>query len=265
MKDIRKISPGDSEALMISEEQIAKIFKKIYATYYDHNLESMGVKKVWQEYLEDVALDAHSIVEGMGTKTLQLVFLAKYVGCFVHKDLISQFVQQFKPDAGLDQQVRHLGSQDYWYILNKGNKVPNTNVTVPSGYQYLVSLEMPNPKAMAEMYKRAGRMAARDFEGLKMAYGNRCATCGIEERRIDPRTGKKVVLQQGHMDPSKPLSLDNTIPQCEYCNETSRDNFIFDENGRIKAIHNPRFVLNSKVSVQVDIFKLLKSKFEPKP
>lgn len=96
-------------------------------------------------------------------------------------DIVSAFVRKYKPTATLDQQVRHLGTQFLWYVLNKGTKVPDREEVVPSGYNYLVSIETPNPKAVALALKRSGRLAAENFEDLKIVYGGKCATCGMEE------------------------------------------------------------------------------------
>lgn len=193
----------------------------------------------------------------LDAKELQLIFLYKYMKCFVHKDLVSEFVRKYVPNAALDQQVRHLGSQCYWYVLNRGTKVPDVNIKVPSGYHYLVSIETPNPKAVCEALKRAGRLMARDFEELKMAYSGKCATCGVEEKRKDTRNGEIVVLQQGHMNPRKPLTLDNTIPQCQYCNQTYRDYFQFNENGRVIAVNNPLILLKSPKDVRDEMIRVL--------
>ena len=65
------------------------------------------------------------------------------------------------------------------------------------------------------------------------------------------------MLQKGHKDPSQPLTLENTIPQCQFCNRASRDYFVFDNKGRLEKISDPRFVLKSKKEVQLAMLKLL--------
>jgi hypothetical protein len=71
--------------------------------------------------------------------------------------MVSEFVRKHIPNAAFDQQVRHLGSQYLWYVLNKGAKIPNANEKVPSGYNYLFSIEVANPIAVALALKRTGR------------------------------------------------------------------------------------------------------------
>ena len=196
-------------------------------------------------------------IKHLDGKELQLIFLYKYKNQLVHKDAVSACVRQYIPTAALDQQVRHLGSQLGWNVLNKGSKIPDKNVKIPSGYNYLVSLETPNPKNIANALKRAGRLAAKNFNELKLAYENKCATCGIEEGKKDPRDGSTVSLQQGHMNPRKSLTLDNTIPQCSYCNQTYQDYFVFNEFGRVIEINNPQILLKSPRNIQDEMIQVL--------
>ena len=68
----------------------------------------------------------------------------------------------------------------------------------------------------------------KTFDELKRVYDNRCVTCGsLENKPHFHDASKKTLLQQGHMDPLKILTIENTIPQCQFCNQTYKDNFIF--------------------------------------
>lgn len=198
-------------------------------------------------------------IEDISAKELQLILLLEYRKCFVHKDLISEFVRFHKPSSALDQQARHLGTQQNWYVLNKGAQVPDTEplIKVPSGYHYLVSIDFGNPKAIRDALKRSGRLGAKTFEHLKIVYNNRCATCGAEEGKKDFRTNEIIHLQQGHMNPRKELTLDNTIPQCQYCNQTYKDYFLFDTEGRVVAVNNPLILLKSPKDIQDEMVKVL--------
>lgn len=176
------------------------------------------------------------------SKGLWLIYLRKYMGKLVHKDTISFFVKTIIKTAGQDQQVRHLGA-DGFYVLNRGEKLQNSEQKVLSGYHILITLENPRPDHVFKQLKRIGRVGAKDFNDLKAVYDFKCATCGAEEgkpHRYFPQT--KVSLQQGHQDPNKALDLDNTIPQCQLCNSYYLDRFIFDNNGRVKDI-NPHSTL----------------------
>lgn len=250
------------EYLAISEKEIRKIHYKIVFAYNTY-LKDYGVKKLWSDDIPNDCSD-EEFVSYLDAKELQLIFLYKYLNCFVHKDMVSAFVRKYIKGAAFDQQVRHLGSQYFWYVLNKGVKVPNADITVPSGYNYLVSIEVPNPKAVAQALKRTGRLGARNFSELKLAYGNKCATCGIEEGKKDSRNEEIVVLQQGHMNPRKALTLENTIPQCQYCNQTYKDYFQFNEYGRVIAVNNPLILLKSPKNVQDEMITILLKERENK-
>ena len=258
---IPKIDYSNSEKvesyLDISVRELRIIHRKIVLSY-DTFLKSYGVKKVWKDI--EINLDELSdeeFIHYLDVKELQLIFLYKHIHCFVHKDLVSAFVRKYKPTVALDQQVRHLGTQLLWYVLNKSAKVPDKEEKVPSGYHYLVSIETPNPKAIALALKRSGRLGAKNFEDLKIVYENKCATCGIEEGKKDTRNGLIVALQQGHMDPRKPLTLNNTIPQCQYCNQQYLDYFCFNEYGRVIAVNNPYILLKSPRDIQDEMIEVL--------
>lgn len=191
------------------------------------------------------------------SSALWLVFLAKHQGKLVHKDTISAFVNTVDPKSGKDQQVRHLGGKG-WYILNKGDKIPGEEKTIPSGYHVLLSLESPKPSFLHKALKRAGRISAQNFDQLKVVYGSRCATCGSPEGKphlLEPN--KRTVLHQGHMDPHKALTLENTIPQCELCNQTYKEDYVFDNKGRVIAIASAGPVLRASKEVKEEVKKLL--------
>ena len=89
-------------------------------------------------------------------------------------------------------------------------------------------------------------------------YNYRCATCGSKEGEKNFLYPASVTtLQQGHKDPSKPLTMDNTIPQCPFCNRASRNYFVFDNKGRVEKINDPQFVLRSSKDIQKEMLKLL--------
>ena len=243
------------EYLNISPKEIREIHNKILLSYNIY-LKDYGVKKLWNDEIPSTCSD-EEFISFLDAKELQLIFLYKHLNCLVHKDLVSEFVRKYLPTAALDQQVRHLGSQYLWYVLNKGSKIPNADTKVPSGYNYLFSIEVANPIAVASALKRAGRLAAHNFSELKLAYSSKCATCGIEEGKKDIRNEEIVVLQQGHMNPRSSLTLDNTIPQCQYCNQTYKDYFIFNEHGRVIAVNNPLILLKSPKTVQDEMITIL--------
>jgi len=187
------------------------------------------------------------------TKCLWLVYLRKYQGVMVHKDTISSFVESVNPESGKDQQVRHLAS-DGWYILNRGDRIPESVDVVPSGYHVLITTDNPKPSFLFKSLTRAGRLAAKNFGQLKAVYGFRCATCGSPEGKsnlLEP--SMKTELQQGHKNPHLSLTINNTIPQCQVCNRVYQDDYVFDDKGRVVALASVRPVLRSDKRVRAEI------------
>jgi hypothetical protein len=188
---------------------------------------------------------------------LHLIFLKKHEGKLVHKDTISTFVNSVNPNAGKDQQVRHLSAKG-WYILNKGDKLIREDKTVQSGFHMLVTTESPKPNFLWRAYKRAGRVSAQNFEQLKVVYDFRCATCGsLEGKPHFLDQNQRTKLQQGHMDPHKQLTLDNSIPQCQICNQAYKDDFVFNIKGRIIAVASAGPVLRAEEKVRAEIKNVL--------
>ena len=222
-------------------------------------------EKIWQEikevYQNYLASRGVKLPEWRSAKSLWLVYLYKFRKYQVHKDTISDFVRNLKK-IGRDQQVRHLAA-DGWYLLNRNEYIPETNQKVANGYHVLFDIKNPKPTFLYKILKREGRLSAKCWEELKIVYDNRCVNCGALENHHHPRFRDTIViLQKGHIDPNKPAVLENIIPQCQICNQTYKDNFVYDENGYIKAINNENFVLRSKPEVLKKIYELLKKKFE---
>ncbi|MCK4524698.1 hypothetical protein KAU15_07205, partial [candidate division WOR-3 bacterium] len=71
-------------------------------------------------------------------------------------------------------------------------------------------------------------------------------------------------LQKGHKNPNKPLTPENTIPQCQKCNRPDRNYWIYDDNGRVVSIATPRVVLKSNKKMKKEIYELLKKEFGEK-
>lgn len=168
----------------------------------------------------------------------------------VHKDKISEVVRRDMKNVATDQQVRHL-KRDGWDIGNK----PGIHCLNP----YKPSAEFATMDRQRRM-----RLEASNFEDLKKAFGYRCASCGAKEGKTNPRYGNDIVqLQQGHKDPAgSGNKMDNIIPQCQFCNRAYRDDFTFDEKGRVRAVANHQPVSRARESVQRKILEWLTQKFK---
>lgn len=187
-------------------------------------------------------------------KWIWLAMLHYHKGGSVHKDAISDAVQKHYPEAGRDQQVRHL-KRDGWNVIGGG------------GFHALEDPYRPSPEFINEQARRHGRLSSVDFDDIKKSFGNRCATCGSVEGEPDPRYGEaRVHLQQGHQDPDEPGDdLNNIIPQCQFCNRAYRRDFVFDDKGRANAVADIGPVKRARTAVQKKIWKYLGELFGNTP
>lgn len=208
----------------ITNEEFDSIYRSIKAVHAEF-LESSGVK-----------MPRDRGADGKPTKNaLVLCALAKYLGQPVTKSELTAMVRAHYPETTDVQQGRHLARQEGWHIAS-GTRRDSFVSLAPDEYM-LVSLESTYPTFRGVDGHRAARTAL-DFEGLKAEYGNRCATCGSAEGEpcfLNPSV--PTILQEGHMDPAKPLELGNIIPQCNECNRAYLDKFIFDGQGRVSDIN----------------------------
>ena len=79
--------------------------------------------------------------------------------------------------------------------------------------------------------KRTTNIVAGDWDEKKEMYDNKCATCGSKEGESHNHTNKIVKMEKGHKDPELDLTIENTIPQCNYCNKRFKDIYKFDNFG----------------------------------
>lgn len=192
----------------------------------------------------------------------QLVYLYLNMGKIVAKDDIADFVQKYIKNAKKDQQVRHLGSQKGWNVLNKGQYTPD-NRKIPSGYHCLVNLDEPLAGWVENNQRRNLNLNPNEFNKIKEIYDYCCATCGCKEGSRHRKFKNEIVeLQKGHMDPSKPLDKGNIIPQCQICNRSYLDKWIFDENGYIHALNKPEIIKKSPLKTRKAVYLILKEEFE---
>lgn len=58
-----------------------------------------------------------------------------------------------------------------------------------------------------------------------------------------------------------PPVIGNIIPQCDQCNRQDRNNFVYNDKGRVIKIANPQFVLRSDKKIKKTIYDLLKKDY----
>jgi len=126
-------------------------------------------------------------------------------------------------------QIRHLGLQ-YGFNMLKGNDIKNSNQKIKKSNYCLINLTSKHINYLKE--KRSGKLNNENWYELKKNYNFCCANCGNEEGKPMRYNHNKLTdLQQGHMDPRKSLTLENTIPQCSYCNQQYKNTAIFNKKG----------------------------------
>lgn len=178
----------------------------------------------------------------------------------VTKKELTEFIRQFYPDTNDVQQARHLGAQKGWFIQS-GTR-GDMDSGLKQGEYKLVTLQTHYPKFRHQQEQNLDENA---WDSIKRHYNNRCATCGSKENEEHLRySDQNTTLQKGHKDPNKPLSSTNTIPQCQYCNRADRNNWIYDDNGRVVKVANPRVVLKSSKDVKKEMYLLLKKDLDEK-
>lgn len=218
--------------VMISgNAEIIELYRSIETLHKNH-LSQFGVKLPRLESGDSFTKDA-----------LVLCYLFKKVGEPVSKTALTDFIRTYYPDTNDVQQAWHLGRQKGFYIISGTRGDMNTEISLGKNDYCLVNLTQPYPGYSGIDGHRSSR-GGETLNALIENYNGRCATCGSKQDEgnlLNPLV--KTRLQAGHMDPNKPLSENNTIPQCSECNRAYRDWFIFDGNGRVIDINmaSPRW------------------------
>jgi len=179
----------------------------------------------------------------------------------VSKSELTSFIKEYFPNTNDVQQARNLGAQKGWFILSGTRKDIHSLDTIIPGEYLLVSLEKPYPDFTNE--RRKNETMLDEWDNLKMQYGNRCATCGSEEGKVNFRWRNTITkLQKGHIDPTKPLKTGNIIPQCEKCNRADRNNWIYDKKGRVISIANAAIIDRCDIKIKKEMYLRLKKEFD---
>ena len=184
-------------------------------------------------------------------KSYWLAILIYYSPEGVTKDKISNITREHKPNLATDQQVRHL-KRDGWNLIDLGKGTHS----------------LPNPKKVNESYeldqkRKEIHITAENFEELKKEYDYTCLTCGAKEgEKHRLYKSEFVKLQRGHKDPEKSLRISNIIPQCQFCNRSYKNDFTFDDKGRVRAVASPSPVIRASDNVIKKVFNAILEKYK---
>ena len=194
-----------------------------------------------------------------GQTALALIGLYSRIGQPVTKSELEAFVRMYKDGARDVQDGRHLSAQHGWRVLSSHRGDFGTEDWPESSYG-LVSTSECHPG-----FRRQQDIELTDDEWIriKISFDNCCSLCGSKEGEPNLRAPAAMTeLQRGHRDPSKSLTTANCLPQCQECNRTLQNRFIFDFRGRPKGIALPEVILQSPLDVQKDVLEILKAQFE---
>lgn len=230
---------------MIKNMEIVDMYTEIKKSY-EENLKKHNVKLPRLYTGEKYTLNA-----------LVLIYLYHKLGKVVSKQELTDYLRNFNYEINDVQQARHLAQQSGWYILSgtRGDYECKEFKVGPGEYM-LKTIKEPYPSY--KRMKRTNSLSASSWSDLKLKYHNQCATCGSKEGEKNIHyPASKTILQKGHKNPGLPLTLDNTIPQCTFCNRASRNYFVFDNKGRVQKIYDPNFILRSDKEIKLKMLKLL--------
>ena len=158
-----------------------------------------------------------------------LLYLYNNMGLVVKKKDAEREVFSARGEQSKDlQPLRMLGKQDGFDILQGGQMYQGQKLK--RGTYVFQGFENVNNFWSFSRRNNSGL----DFDSLKEKYDYMCATCGSKEGKPQRYTERIVVLEEGHMDPGKPMTMDNIIPQCNDCQTFYKDNAIFNERGQVR-------------------------------
>jgi hypothetical protein len=242
------INPNENP-ISIEEIKLPCEIEKIYP----------ALELLYEKFLKQHRVKSHELKKKTGEykgTALALVAFIAYPFHFIHKDVLSKFIRDITGNSQGDFQARHLAAQNGWNILNKNESYYGSFKT-KSGFHMMTDFT----KAKLAYVPDRREDLITNFDDMKNHYGCRCATCGAKEGEPAPRNpSKPVALQRGHCDPTKPLTDDNTIPQCEECNQLYKNDFVFDLNGVAVALGTPKVFKNTSDEVKYNCYTQLSLK-----
>jgi hypothetical protein len=228
---IESLSEQFSKSLIITK-QINSIIK-IQRTFRIHNKYKKlypyeKIKYYYEKYLKNKGCILPKQESGLG-RALECLYLN------IRKEISIEDLRKYVEEKGVNLkggsdtlQVRHLGLQKGFNLLKGLDNFRDTKVK--KSHYILLNLKDIFNGFCKE--KRTEKLNNENWLALKTEYGFKCVNCGSEENKPLRWNGNKLtILQQGHMDPRKPLSLDNVIPQCSICNQQYKNKAIFNKRG----------------------------------
>ena len=228
------------EQVIISKKQVILIQKVVRGHIVRRNQNpSKYIKYYYETYLKDMGCKMPSNISSF-YKALEFLYI--HIKKDVKIDDIRVFVenQGIKLKGGTDSlQIRHLGCQNGFNLLKGKDVGPNGTIVKRSHYMLLNLSKVFNGFCKE---KRKEKIDTNNWDELKKEYQYRCVNCGSIENKPMRWNGNQItILQQGHMDPRRPLTNDNVIPQCSFCNQQYKNKAVFNKRGFVIEYNNDGF------------------------
>lgn len=177
---------------------------------------------------------------------LSIVFFFHNFRKIVHIRQLAHFLRSHKCCIHSNPNPRHFGMQYGFYFLINNSYHPKNRQILKPGQYCLYSIAKPHPNAIHKHRNTDQHLNnPHTWTALKKAYDYRCAHCGSIEGQHNLKN-KLIITQieKGHMNPNKPLDIDNCIPICTLCNHVYKDTYIFNKNGFIVDINQNKALCN---------------------
>lgn len=177
-------------------------------------------------------------------RAIDLTYCYLHLGKIYREEDMRKYYESITGDNTW-RQPRHLGAQFGWNHYIGGEVLPN-GYKLKNGEFCLWDVKHCK-KGYNPSRRSKDPITNEEFEALKAKYKYRCANCKAKEGLPHPKYPDKIVkLQKGHMNPNKPLMVNNCIPQCQCCNQGAINHWQYNKAGEIYAPNTTDVVMRNK-------------------
>jgi hypothetical protein len=200
---------------LLTWENIEQVYNEYYTWYSNEKGEEKGLKLFTKPNIEK---------KFVSQTTFAFLTLWLNIGEVLSKETLTNEYRSLIGNHynGDFQAGRHIGNGTGYNVKNYHHSL--------NGYCLVDKTYTIKEKRDSELLTESVWLS------IKQEYNYKCACCGCSEGDEMTRANGTCKLEKGHMDPDLPLTSDNTIPQCPYCNGSSKDKRKFNNKGDTIAI-----------------------------
>jgi hypothetical protein len=199
------------------------------------------ITKTFDQFIQKCAKLRHVSVpklfdyKGKYTITgLSMIYFFLHIGKIVEKKDLVAFLRKHGLCKINQPNPRHFGMQNGFYFLVRDSYHPRYRRTLQPGQYCLYTLSKTHPNRIGCGHHRSACLNSSIFDSIKSTYSHRCAVCGSLENSFHLKNNTILTkLEKGHCDPRKPLTVQNCIPICTYCNQLYKNKYAFNKRGCI--------------------------------